>query len=258
LRLAFGGREAVASAFHESTAGSEGLMPQSSTMRVLRRGLLVAWPICLGYVPIGMALGVLAQKVGLPPLAVGFMSLVVFAGSSQFIAVSMLGSGMPALTIVLTTFVVNLRHLLMSSALAVSLRGRPHSVLTLFAYGVTDESFAVNYPKLMGGDWYIEHALVVNHAANITWIVSSIAGAYGGQYIPEGAFGIDYALIAMFIGLLVFQLRGWIYVITAFTAGALAVGLSLAIPGNWHIILGSVMAASLGAYLKYRCRRSST
>ena len=46
---------------------------------------------------------------------------------------------------------------------------------------------------------------VVNHAANITWIVSSIAGAYGGQYIPEGAFGIDYALIAMFICLLVFQ-----------------------------------------------------
>lgn len=223
----------------------------------LRRGLAAAWPICLGYVPIGMALGVLGQKAGLHPLAIGFMSLIVFAGSSQFIAVSMLSSGMPALTIVLTTLVVNLRHLLMSSALAIPFRGQPRGLLTLFAYGVTDESFAVNYPKLLEGNWQIDHALVVNHAANLTWIVSTIAGGYGGQYIPEGAFGIDYALIAMFICLLIFQLRGRVYVLTAIVAGVLAVGLSLLLPGNWHIIVASMLAATMGTILKRQYRRSA-
>jgi len=233
-------------------------MQGSPTSSVMRRGLAAAWPICLGYLPIGMALGVLGQKAGVHPLAIGFMSLIVFAGSAQFIAVSMISTGMPPITIVMTTFVVNLRHLLMSSALAIPFRGKRRSLLTLFAYGVTDESFAVNYPKLIEGNWQIEHALVVNHAANLTWIVSTIAGGYGGQYIPEGAFGIDYALIAMFICLLIFQLRGRIYFITAIIAGALAVGLSLLLPGNWHIILASVLAASLGTIIKQRSGRPTT
>jgi len=233
-------------------------MQPSIASSVLGRGLSAAWPICLGYLPIGMALGVLGQKAGLHPLAIGFMSLVVFAGSSQFIAVSMISSGMPAVTIVITTFVVNLRHLLMSSALAIPFRGRSRSVLTLFAYGVTDESFAVNYPKLLEGDWYIEHALVVNHAANLTWIASTVAGGYGGQYIPEGAFGIDYALIAMFICLLVFQLRGKIYLLTAILGGALAVGLALILPGNWHIIVASTLAAAFGAFIKRHYRQLSS
>lgn len=232
-------------------------MQPSIASSVLGRGLSAAWPICLGYLPIGMALGVLGQKAGLHPLAIGFMSLVVFAGSSQFIAVSMISSGMPAVTIVITTFVVNLRHLLMSSALALPFRGRSRGVLTLFAYGVTDESFAVNYPKLLEGDWHIEHALVVNHAANLTWIASTVAGGYGGQYIPEGAFGIDYALIAMFICLLVFQLRGKIYLVTAILGGALAVGLALVLPSNWHIIVASTLAAVFGAFIKRHYRRLS-
>ena len=221
----------------------------------LRRGLSAAWPICLGYLPIGMAFGVLGQKAGLHPLAIGGMSLIVFAGSAQFIAVSMMGSGLPALTIILTTFIVNLRHLLMSSALAVRLRGRSRCLLTLFAYGVTDESFAVNYPKLAADEWHLADALVVNPTANVTWIASSIAGGYGGQYIPEGAFGIDYALIAMFICLLVFQLRGRLYFVTAILAGILAVSMSLVMPGNWHIVLASILAASLGVYVKRRYRR---
>ena len=232
------------------------MMRQPQFASTWRRGLSAAWPICLGYLPIGMALGVLGQKAGLHPLAIGFMSLVVFAGSSQFIAVSMISSGIPALTIVLTTLVVNLRHLLMSSALAIPFRGRSRRLLTLFAYGVTDESFAVNYPRLLDGNWQIEHALVVNHAANLTWIASTIIGGYGGQYIPEGAFGIDYALIAMFICLLIFQLRGRVYLFTALVAGVLAVGFSLVLPGNWHIIAGSMIAATIGTIIKRRHMRS--
>jgi len=217
-----------------------------SNKTVIRQGILAGWPICLGYLPIGLALGVLAQKAGLTPFEIGIMSVFVFAGSSQFIAVSMISAGATTAAIVATTFVVNLRHLLMSSALAVFFRKEKRSKLSLFAYGVTDESFAVNLVRLRQKDWDMNRSLLVNHSANFVWIVSTVAGAYGGEFIPAGAFGIDYALIAMFICLLIFQLHGKKYVITAIMAGILAVILSLIIPGNSYVIIASVLAATLG------------
>ena len=214
-------------------------------------GLIAGWPICLGYIPIGLAFGVLAQKAGLGPLEIGLMSLFVFAGSSQFIAVSMISSGGEAVSIIITTFMVNLRHLLMSSSLSVFLGGSKKGPLSLYAYGVTDESFAVNYARFKQGDWDLSRGLIVNHSANMTWIVSTIIGGYSGQFIPEHAFGIDYALVAMFICLLVFQLRGRKYIVTAVIAGVSAVIFSLIIPGNAYIILASIVAATLGALFKH-------
>jgi 4-azaleucine resistance transporter AzlC len=208
------------------------------------QGLSADWPICLGYVPIGLAFGVLAQKAGLYPIEIMLMSILVYAGSSQFIAVSMLSAGAGAVSIILTTFAVNLRHLLMSSSLAVFLGDATRRKLTLFAYGVTDESFAVNYTRFSRKTWSLDRALVVNHTANLAWIVSSIIGGYSGRFIHQGAFGIDYALTAMFICLLIFQLKGRLYVLTAVIAGAVAVILSLIIPGSSYIILASIIAAT--------------
>jgi predicted branched-subunit amino acid permease len=111
--------------------------------------------------------------------------------------------------------VVNLRHVLMSSALAVYLRAAHRGLLALYAYGVTDESFAVNLPRFNARDWSLSRALVVNHAANLTWFISTVAGGIGGRFIPEGALGIDYALIAMFICLLIYQIRKLIHLLTA-------------------------------------------
>jgi branched chain amino acid efflux pump len=221
----------------------------------LTAGLKAAWPICVGYVPIGLAFGVLAQKAGLSLVEICLLSLLVFAGSSQFIAVSMLNAGSPILPIVLTTFMVNLRHLLMSSSLAVYLRRLGRGWLSLFAYGVTDESFAVNLTRFRLGTWHWQQALVVNQIANAAWVGSSLLGGVAGQFIPSGAFGIDYALIAMFLCLLVFQLRGGLYAITAAAAGVLAVVLALLLPGNLHIIIASVLAATIGFALRRRYAR---
>jgi len=132
----------------------------------IRAGLAAAWPICLGFFPIGLSLGVLAQKAGLAPWQIGLMSLVVFAGGSQFIAVAMIASGASLVAIVTTTFMVNLRHLLMSSALAVHFPGVSRRFLALFAYGVTDESFAVNMTRFNQGDWNRHSALVLNQTTN--------------------------------------------------------------------------------------------
>ena len=228
------------------------ISPQNKrgTKTSILQGLSAAWPICLGYIPIGLAFGVLAQKAGLYPIEIMLMSILVFAGSSQFIAVSMLSTGAGALSIILTTFAVNLRHLLMSSSLAVFLGNATRRKLTLFAYGVTDESFAVNYTRFSGKIWSVNRALVVNHTANLAWIVSSVIGGYSGRFIHQGAFGIDYALTAMFICLLIFQLKGRLYVLTAVIAGAVAVILSLTIPGSSYIVLASIIAATTVLGLK--------
>lgn len=225
--------------------------------QTLTAGMKAAWPICVGYVPVGLAFGVLAQKAGIQPLAVGAMSLMVFAGSAQFIAVSMLSAGADPVSIVVTTFIVNLRHILMSSSLSVYLQNCSRRFLSLTAYGVTDESFAVNLTQFRSGSWTPREALAVNQISNAAWVSSTIVGGYCGELIPAGSFGIDYALSAMFISLLVLQLRGRLYLLTALIAGVLAVLLSVLLPGNIHVIAASLVAATLGFVLKRRASRQA-
>jgi len=224
--------------------------------KAIRQGLWAASPICIGYVPIGLAFGLLAQKAGLSPLEIGLMSVFVFAGSAQFIAVAMISADSAPLAIIMTTFVVNLRHLLMSSSLSIYCRNAGKAALAFFAYGITDESFAVNQIRFKEGKWTISQALTVNHVSNLVWILSTIAGGYGGRFIPQHAFGVDYALIAMFICLLVFQIKGLIYVITAALAGCAAVLLSLVIPGNLYVVIASVLAATIGLWIRIRAMKN--
>jgi len=228
-------------------------------MTFAKEGMRAAWPICIGYFPLGLAFGILAQKAGFGLLDIALMSVVVFAGSSQFIGVAMLSSGAAPTSIVLTTFMVNLRHFLMSSSLAVYLHGAGRRFISLFAYGVTDESFAVNMVRFREGPWHPYEALTVNHIANFAWIASTILGGYGGQFIPAGSFGIDYALSAMFLCLLAFQLRGRRYLLTAVISGALASIIALMVPGNSFVVAGSLLGATAGfALARYaeRKRRS--
>jgi 4-azaleucine resistance transporter AzlC len=231
------------------------MTPTRDHKQTLRHGASAGWPICLGYFPIGLALGVLAQKAGLPWWAVALMSVLVFAGSAQFICVAMLTAGASTSAIILTTFFVNLRHVLMSSALAVYLQRVNRAFLALYAYGVTDESFAVNLTRFREGGWDRWRALIVNHLANAVWITATTSGALVGQFVPQGALGIDYALTGMFICLLVFQLQGRLYVFTGLLAAALSVVWYLLIPGDSYIVGASMSAATVGYLLKRHYRR---
>ncbi len=211
---------------------------KQSYPRELREGFGASWPICLGYFPIGLALGVLAQQAGLPWWAVLLMSIMVFAGSSQFICIAMLAGGASLLSIIATTLVVNLRHALMSSALAVHLQNVNRWFLSLFAYGITDESFAVNMARFRDQEWSKWSALGVNQLANLVWIISTVSGTVIGQFIPQGAFGIDYALTAMFICLLIYQLRGGNFPAYSPCHGAICSGVVPAYPPVILISLG--------------------
>jgi 4-azaleucine resistance transporter AzlC len=230
-------------------------MERAQFRDLIKGGMRAAWPICIGYIPLGLAFGILAQKAGFDMLDIAIMSVVVFAGSSQFIAVAMLSVGAAPVSIVLTTLMVNLRHILMSSALAVYLHHASWRFLSLFAYGVTDESFAVNMVKFREGGWHPYQALTVNQVANFTWIASTVLGGYGGQFIAAGSFGIDYALSAMFLCLLTFQLRGRIYILTAIISGSLAIAISLLIPDNSFVVIASLLGATVGFVLKRYAQR---
>jgi 4-azaleucine resistance transporter AzlC len=220
--------------------------------KYIKEGFKAVWPICVGYVPLGIAMGVLGQKAMLSPLQVLSMSLFVFAGSGQFIAVSMISGGAHAVSIIMTVFMINLRHLLMSSSLCVYMKNVSPKKLTMLSYGIVDETFAVNIEKLKKGQWGPRRSIAVNFFAYSAWALSTFTGCYFGEFIPEGSFGIDYALTAMFICLLVFQLNGSIYFITAVISGLIAVFLAMTLPGNSYIVISSIIAAFLGVIIKKR------
>jgi len=232
--------------FLNCSAVSDKPSPHESSAKT---ALYAAWPICLGYFPIGLALGVLAGQSDIPWWAMAMMSILVFAGSAQFICVAMLAAGSSLWAIIGTTFIVNLRHVLMSSALAVYLHGVRRSFLALFSYGITDESFAVNMTHFRSGDWTRYQALIVNHLANSVWIIATISGVLVGQFVPNGAFGIDYALIGMFICLLVFQLHSRLHIVTAIIAAVIAVLWAQFVPGDSYIVGAAVCAATSGYLL---------
>jgi predicted branched-subunit amino acid permease len=108
-----------------------------------RSGCRAAAPVVLGFLPIAVAYGVLARQAGISPLMTVLMSVMVFAGSSQFIGVSMIGSGASFGFIIMTTFLVNLRHMLMSASLSPYYQKFARRWLPILAFGLTDETFAL-------------------------------------------------------------------------------------------------------------------
>lgn len=218
-------------------------------------GVRAASPVMLGYVPIGFAFGVLARTAGLSPLEVGLMSLLVYAGSAQFIGVGMLAAGAAAPAIISTTFLVNLRHLLMSTALVPSLRANTAWQNSLLAYGITDETFAVNTAILQGRPAGPAYVAGLHIASQSSWVIASVAGALAGQMVGNTeALGLDFALPAMFVGLLMPNLRGEERkprLAAALVAALLAVGIAVAFPGtSWNIIAATLVAATVGVLWK--------
>lgn len=219
-------------------------------------GMKAALPIVLGYVPIGFAYGVLAKTSGLTVAEVALMSVVVYAGSSQFIGSKMIAAGDPLGAVISTTFLVNLRHLLMSAALVPSMRQIPPWKSALLSYELTDESFAVISATLQGRPANPEWVAGLQITSQLSWIVTSVIGALTGGLIGNNpAFGLDFALPAMFIGLLLLQMGNnggerRKPIIVAVVAASVSILVASLIPGRWNVITATVVAATLGVILR--------
>lgn len=214
-------------------------------------GAQQALPLVLGYLPVGIAYGVLAREIGLSVFETVLMSVFVLAGSSQFIAVSLLSMGSPAGAIIFTTFLVNLRHLLMSAALVPYLRGVSRPFLAVLAFGLTDETFAISstyYGRQQSGPGFLLGVTLVSHVA---WVLSGLLGALlGNLFMHPEKLGLNFALPAMLIALLLMQVKNRVTTLVAIGAGLLSLSVALVIPGNWNIIIATIIAATLGVILE--------
>ena len=173
-------------------------------------GVYACIPTLLGYIGIGIAAGVVGKSAHLSVLEITLLAVIIYAGASQFIVSGLMLVATPISAIIFTVFLVNSRHFLMSMATAPTFR--KYSLLNNIGIGslLTDESFAVAMNAIANKEpinavWM--HGL--NLTAYITWILSCFIGALIGEWLPDPTkFGLDYALVAMFIGLLYLQLIG--------------------------------------------------
>ena len=212
-------------------------------------------PMIVGILPFGLIYGALASLAGLSLGQALGMSLLVYAGSAQFIAISLLTLGSGMLVILLTTLVVNLRHVLYSAALQPYVGKLSQRWRVPLAFGLTDETFAVVQRRYLArgmtehGQWY--HAGVAL-ALYLSWVSSSLVGALFGQNVPNLAgWGLDFAMLATFIGIVVPALRNQPQIAAALVAGAVAL-----LCHTWPYKLGLMAAAlsgiAVGVWLERR------
>jgi 4-azaleucine resistance transporter AzlC len=244
----------------------------------LGQGAQAGLPIVLGYLSIGFAAGVVQRASGLSVAEVMLMSLLLYAGSAQFVIAGLIAAAFPAqlpvLVIIATVFLVNLRHVLLSAALAPHFTKVSAGRNALLGLQLTDETFVVAWTSLMRGTlpergraaWMAG----LNLSAYLSWAAANLAGALASGLVGDGrAIGFDFALPAMFGALLVLQFtasqsmnsgtagpevvmrraRVRRMLAVALLAAALAVGIALLLPGPWNILLATLVAATLSLVL---------
>jgi 4-azaleucine resistance transporter AzlC len=171
-----------------------------------RQGVQAGISIAIGYMPIALTFGLLAKTTGLGLFETVLMSMIVYAGASQYISLNLLALGTGIFEIVLTTFIVNIRHFLMSASLNEKAEKDKLWKKALYAFGITDETFSVVATK--EGTVTTSYILGVNAISYGSWVISSGIGHVVGASLPQSLQeSMSVALYAMFIGLLVPALK---------------------------------------------------
>jgi 4-azaleucine resistance transporter AzlC len=208
-------------------------------------------PVIIGYIPIGISYGILALNTNLSPYLIVGMSVFVFAGSSQLIAVNMLTAQAAIIPIIMTTFLVNLRHILMSASLSLHFKKTPSRLLPFIGFVITDESFAIGNTLIKERDNKGLFFLSMGLSAYLGWVISSLIGVLIGRYILNFEIPvIDFVLPAMFIILLIMQIRDTIDVVVSIMAAVLSIIFFFIFPGNWNIIIATLSAAVIGVIVE--------
>ena len=200
-------------------------------------------PILLGVAPFGLIFGALAVHAGMTTLAAQAMSSIIFAGSAQFIAAQLIGSGTSGLVILMVVFVVNLRHALYSASVAPHVRQLKTGWKLLLSYLLTDEAYAVTITHYnREGDqpeahWYFLGAGLTLWSA---WQASTALGIFVGARIPPDS-PLSFVLPLTFIALVVPAIRD-----RAAAAAAVVAGLAGLLTVNFPLKTGLLAAALVG------------
>lgn len=216
------------------------------------QGVVAGISIAIGYIPASIAFGFLAKGTGLSFIEAIAMSMFVYAGAAQYMALNLIALQTGALEMIITTFIVNIRHFLMSAAISGKVEDDPPFVKALYSFFITDEVFAVTSTR--------EHSLSakfmfgVGLIAYLSWCIHTGIGYAAGSFLPNSiqeSMGI--ALYAMFIALLVPAAKKSRKVLTLAASAALFNSLfSLYLSSGWSIIIATLLAATIVELLSHK------
>lgn len=229
----------------------------------VRSALQDVLPTVLGYIGIGIAFGLVSRAAGLSVLLTLMISTFVYAGSAQFVLVTMLLNHSPLLSIIFSVFLVNARMILMGTTLSPYFKNDSNWKNIVLGTFLTDESFALGMNKLnytqknLNFTWFN----TVNLASYLTWVAGTGLGALLGSFItsPE-QFSFGFAITAMFIGLLYLQIISdqsltisLQLILVLFTLALTYFGM-IFIPANLLILVVTLLGCLLGVILKHAHR----
>lgn len=214
-------------------------------------GVRAEVPLLIGVFPFGMIYGALASNAGLSNTAAQMMSSIVFAGSAQFLTTQLVTEGTPALVIILTIGVVNLRHMLYSASIAPYLKDLSIRWKVVLSYLLTDEAYA---PSIL----HFEKEGIQTHkywfllGAGISlwsiWQLSTAVGIFLGAAIPE-SWSLDFALPLTFIAMMVPILKKRPMVAAALSAGVTAL-VAYKLPFKLGLVLAALVGIAVGTLLE--------
>ena len=176
--------------------------------KTLRYAIKHSFPIFISFIPVGLAYGVLMQSAGYNFIWTGACSLFVLAGSLQYLMVSFFAGGVSLATVAIMALLLNSRHIFYG--LSFIEKFRSFGLWKYFLiYSLTDENYSLhcshNFPDDIDEKWAY---VVTASMAWLYWVILSIAGTLIGTLIPFDTTGIDFALTALFIIILIEQMSG--------------------------------------------------
>ncbi|MDO4356583.1 MAG: AzlC family ABC transporter permease [Clostridia bacterium] len=209
--------------------------------RTIRTALVKSLPVMAGYIVLGFGFGILAQKNGYGPLWALAMSTFIYAGSMQYMTVSLLTSGASLISTALTTLMVNARHLFYGISMIDKYKGagkyKPYMI-----YALSDETYSLvcgdDFPEDV--DYHLCCALI-SLFDQLYWIAGSLLGAMLGAVLPFDTTGIDFAMTALFVTVFVQQWLSTKNHIPAVT-GVVAAVICLLVFGSDRFLIPSMVA----------------
>jgi 4-azaleucine resistance transporter AzlC len=205
--------------------------------------LAEGWPVLGTVLVVGTTFGVVARQAGLEPVQIAAMSLLVFAGASQFAMVRLFSESAPAAIVIVSVLFINLRHALMAASLRSELQRLPLLGRLVAAFVLTDEAFALATGHFRRGGRSLAYYFVFAFSLYLLWNIATVVGIVLGDAIGDPRrFGIDFAITATFIGIVVLAIRQRSDVLIAIVAALVAGGLALAGASTIAVITAGALA----------------